>query len=205
MTLEEFGQNVSPSGVLTPEESILFYEKLCGVERKAEMWNMTKRGGKLEELLRCCRFGASDHRIIWNSVRGLKTRKNSLCISFSRPVKLHGVRLLGDAGEDYDVKVEVLSQVVEERIHLQQNSRPICGFDVSLAEPILVEANVFVHIKVTIEGYRRTYIGSGGENTTETNGIFVNFINLNSLSPGLNNNPVEEDDLIDEIIFSENN
>ena len=204
MTLDEFAQNVSPSGVLTPEESILFYEKLCGVERKSEMWNMTKRGAKGEKLLRCCRFGASDHRIIWSSVRGLKTRKNSLCVSFSRPVKLHGVRLLGDAGEDYDVKVEVLSQVIEERIHLQQNSRPICGFDVLLAEPILVEANVFVHIKVTIEGYRRTYIGSGGQNTTEKNDIFVNFINLSSLSPGLNNNPMEEDDLIDEIIFSEN-
>ena len=56
MTLEEFAQNVSSSGILTPKEIILFYEKLDGVERTSEIWNIAERGAKEEVLLRCCRF-----------------------------------------------------------------------------------------------------------------------------------------------------
>ena len=117
MTLEEFGQNVSRSGLLTPEEMVLFYDKFSGVERTAEVWNMTERGAKKEILLRCCRFnkyGINTTRQIcmafWN------TWKNELCISFSKSVILHGVRLLGDQGRGCEVKLEVLSQLIEKKI-----------------------------------------------------------------------------------------
>ena len=50
MTLEEFAQNVSSSGILTPKEIILFYE-VDGVERTSEIWNMAERGAKEELVL----------------------------------------------------------------------------------------------------------------------------------------------------------
>jgi hypothetical protein len=42
MTLQDFAQNASQSGILTPEEMLLFYEKLGGVERTSEVWNMSE-------------------------------------------------------------------------------------------------------------------------------------------------------------------
>ena len=96
MTLEEFGQNVSVSGLLTAEEIILFYEKFSGLERTSEIWNMTKREAKEEILLRCCRY--DDYLFeFWLSDSAVS---GNLCMSFSKPVKFHGVRLLGDKGEE---------------------------------------------------------------------------------------------------------
>jgi hypothetical protein len=42
MTLQDFAQNASQSGILTPDEMLLFYEKLGGVERTSEVWNMSE-------------------------------------------------------------------------------------------------------------------------------------------------------------------
>ena len=200
MTLEEFGQNVSLSGILTPEEMVLFYEKYSGVERMSEVWNMTERGTKEEILLRCCRF--SNYGLRLSSV-SFVTSKNELCISFSRVVKLHGVRLLGDERKAYNVKFEVLSQSIENKFHAQKNTRDIPGFDVMLPRPIKVQANVIVHLKVTI-GSRRCALCGGKQNTTaEANGVIVNFFKLSDITSGRANVSVEEDHVIDEIIFSE--
>ena len=47
MTLEEFGQNVPASGLLTPEEmNLSVYEKFSGLEKTSEIWSMRKRREK---------------------------------------------------------------------------------------------------------------------------------------------------------------
>jgi hypothetical protein len=56
MTLQDFAQNVTQSGILTPEEIVLFYDKLGRVERTSEVWNMSETRVKEDILLRCCRF-----------------------------------------------------------------------------------------------------------------------------------------------------
>ncbi len=126
MTPQEFGQNASQSGILTPEEVILFYDVISGVERASEKWNMSERRAKGEVLLRCCRFASYTYRCITAGPRTWDT----LCISFSEAVKIHGVHLLGVEGEEYDVKLQVYSQSVKNKLLSQQNSRGISGFDV---------------------------------------------------------------------------
>ena len=206
MTLEEFGQNVSPSGLLTAEEIILFYEKFSGLERTSEIWNMTTREGKEEILLRCCRYDNYEYTFQPSNCR----MSDELCISFSKPVKFHGVRLLGNEGEEYDVKLEIFSQSIEMKFRAQQKIRGIAGFDVMLREPVKIQANVIVHIKVTIRDPQGTEavfclkrFGSSGKKTAETNGITVNFFKFSDITTGRTNVPVKKDNVIDEIIFSE--
>ena len=43
MSLREFGQTVSQSGILTPDEMVLFYDRFSGVARTSEVWNMSQR------------------------------------------------------------------------------------------------------------------------------------------------------------------
>ena len=197
MTLEEFAQNVSASGLLTPEEMNLFYEKFSGLERTSEMWNMTKRGKK-DILLRCRRF--SNYRRFGNYV-GIFTWSNELYLSFSRAVKLHGVRLLAEIGVEYKVRLEVLSQSVRKKLHAQRDSRGIDGFDVMLLRPIDVQANVFVHLKVAIIGRRSTRVGGTAYTTAETDGITVKFCKFLGMTSS--NMPAYEDDVVEEIIFEE--
>ena len=201
MTLEEFGQNVSRSGLLTLAEVVLFYDMFSGEKRTSDVWNMSERGAKEEILLRCCVFGGYRGRIFLHEDPELW--KNELCFLFSKAVKLHGVHLFGMEGKEYDVKLEVLSQSIKNKFHAQKNTRGITGFDVMLLQPIEVQANTIVHLKVTIRGLRSAAFLMETQNTTvERNGITVTFIKLSDLKSGLTNIG-GQDDLFNEIIFSE--
>ncbi len=158
MTPQEFAENASQSGILTSEEMVLFYDNIGGVERASEEWNMTERGAKEELLLRCCTFASYGQLRVRSIAR---TWEDTLCISFSEAVKIHGVRLLGNKGEEYDVKLEVFSQSVEKKCLSQPNSRSISGFDVMLPVPIKVQAYVVVHLKATISGGVKSFYGCG--------------------------------------------
>ena len=199
MTLEEFGQNVSVSGLLTAEEMMLFYEKFSGLERTSEIWNMTKREAKEENLLRCCRYDNYQF-VFWPPNHAMS---DELCISFGKPVKFHGVRLLGNEEQEYDVKLEILSQSIEMKFCARQKIRNVAGFDVMLLRPAKIQANVIAHIKVTMRGPFMKQVGSRGKKTAETNGITVNFFKLSDITTGRTNVPVKKDNVIDEIIFSE--
>ena len=169
MTLEEFGENVSSSGLLTAEEMMLFYEKFSGLERTSEIWNMTKREVKEENLLRCCRYD-NYQLVIWPLNHAMS---DELCMSFSKPVKFHGVYVLGVQGKEYDVKLEILSQSIEMKFRVRQNIRDVAGFDVMLLEPVKIQANVIVPIKVTMRGLCVNRVGSRENRTAETDGITV--------------------------------
>ena len=205
MTLEEFGQNVSSSGLLTAEEMMLFYEKFSGLERTSEIWNMTKRETKEEILLRYCIYG-NYQLSIWPLNYAMS---DEFCISFSKPVKFHGVYVLGVEGKEYDVKLEILSQSIEMKFRARQNIRNVAGFDVMLLQPAKIQANVIVHMKVTMTGVcvnRVQWVGSMGKKTAETNyceGITVSFFKLSDITSGLTEMPAQKGNFIDEIIFSE--
>ena len=199
MTLEEFGQNVSVSGLLTAEEMMLFYEKFSGLERTSEMWNMTKREAKKEILLRCCRYVG--YGVVSRSNYALS---DEVCMSFSKPVKLHGARLLcGGKSVGSKVKLEILSQSIEMKFHAQWNIRDVPGFDVMLLQPVKIQANVIVPIKVTMTDVWLDRFGSMGKTTAEINGITVSFFKLSDITSGLTNLSAQKGNFIDEIIFSE--
>ena len=46
--------------------------------------------------------------------------KNELCVSFSKMVKLHAVRMFGGEGKKYNVKLEIFSQTTENKFHAQK-------------------------------------------------------------------------------------
>ena len=147
MTLEEFGQNVSRSGLLTLAEVVLFYDMFSGEKRTSDVWNMAERRAKEEILLRCRRFSCYGRS---SKSLNIMTWKNELCVSFSKAIKLYGVRILGSEETTYDVKLEIFSQAIEDKFHAQNNTRGIAGFDVMLPRPIKVQPNVIVHLKVAI-------------------------------------------------------
>ena len=89
-------------------------------------------------------------------------------------VKLHGVRMFGGEGKKYNVKLEIFSQTIENKFHAQKNTRDIAGFDVMLPRPIRVQANVIVHLKVTMRGIAGCDTGWQPKKNAETNGIIVN-------------------------------
>jgi hypothetical protein len=189
MNLQDFGQNVSQSGILTLEEMVLFYDKFSGVERTSEIWNMSETRAKEDILLRCCRFHSYGIRIFSTTV---STWEDALGISFSKPVKIHGVRLLGTEGDEYNVKLEVWSWIIKKKFHSEQDNRGIFGFDVMLPVPIKVQANVPVHLKANITGYHYSYWEAPCvRKTVETNGITVSL------------ETKKDTGHFDEIIFSE--
>ena len=193
MTLQEFGQITSQSSMLTPEEIIFFYEKFSGVERVSEVWNMSDRRVRNENLLRCCRF--SEYTNSWSGYED----KYTLCVSFNRAVKIHGVRLLGWDDKEYDVKLKILSHVIEKKFISQKNSCDISGFDVMLPTPVTVQANIIIPVEATISGYSYFNYGVNGRNPVTTNGITVTFYDL----PRVRSDKIPKERQFDEIIFSE--
>jgi hypothetical protein len=188
MTLQDLVQNVSQSGILTLEEMVLFYEKLGGAERTSEGWNMSETRAKEDILVRC---GIFDSYVSCGFSLTVSTCENALSISFSKPAKLHGVRVFGKKQKEYNVKLEVSSRIIEKKFHSKQNDLGTSGFDVMLAIPIKVQANVPVHLKATITGYHYIYCDARVRKT-ETNGITINF------------EAKQDSSQFDEIIFSEN-
>ncbi len=159
MTAQKFAENASQSGILTREEIILFYDIISGVEKTAGLWNLSERRAKQETLLRCRRFDSYEPRFVNFSKISLE---DECFVSFSKPVKIHGVRLLGDERNEYDVKLEISRQLVEEKFYSQTDRRGISGFDVMLPVPVKVQTDVVVHLKATITGYINPVTGSGG-------------------------------------------
>jgi BTB/POZ domain-containing protein 3/6 len=148
MTLQEFGQNVSQSGILTPEENVLFYDKLTGVEVASEVWNFSERRVNEKLFLRCSRF--TSFSTFWFSGDIVE----AVGVSFSHPVKIRGVRLLGAKGKEHDVKLEVFSQKIEKKFLAQEgiSHNVSAGFDVMLPLSIRVEADTIVPVKATVRG-----------------------------------------------------
>ncbi|CAB4043601.1 BTB POZ domain-containing 6 isoform X2 [Paramuricea clavata] len=190
MTLQDLAQNASRSDILTPEEMLLFYDKLGKVKRTSEVWNMSETRAKEDILLRCRIFNSYRDFLIRLTV---STWVDALGISFSKPVKLHGVRLLGCKEKEYNVKLEVSSRIIEKKFLPKQDNRGISGFDVMLPVPIKVQANVPVHLKATITGchYCSAVWDLRVKKIVEINGITINF-------------ETEEGGHFDGIIFSEN-
>jgi hypothetical protein len=115
---------------------VLFYEKLGGAERTSEGWNMSETRAKENILLRCGIFDSYGSGSGWIRV---STWEDALGVSFSKPAKLHGVRLFGKNQKEYNVKLEVLSQIIEKKFHSEQDNRGMSGFDVMLPIPIKVQ------------------------------------------------------------------
>ena len=132
------------------------------------------------------------------------TWEDALGISFSTPVKFCGVSFIGVRGEKYDVKLEILSQVVEKTFDPQQLNKHLYGFDVILPSPVMVQAGSIVYLKATVSGRAFSYGVKVGEQlkneiVKEENGTTVNFFDISR--PG--STTVDKKLQIHEIIYSQ--
>ena len=133
-------------------------------------------------------------------ISGSSSWEHTLCVSFNSPVQFHGVRLLGNEGEEYDVKLDVFSQLVEKKLRSQRDNRGKLGFDVMLPAPIQVHANVIVQLKATITCPDFGQCGTKGKEKVETNGITIFFFSTPGVHSG---HSTVKQGQFDEIIFSE--
>ena len=199
MTLQEFSQNVSESGILTPEETILIYKKFGELENASEVWNWSEIRGKEKILRRCSRLKnrGTPARILFED----STWEDALAISFSIPVKIHGVSFIGLEGQKYDVKLEILSQIIEKKFYSQQLDKHLYGFDVILLSPVTVLAGSIVWLRATVKGSSLLF----KENkplknvSIKANGTTVNFFDISRPGP----TAVVQQLQIHEIIFSQ--
>lgn len=200
MTHQEFAWNVSQSGMLDQDELVLFYDVFGGVERTSKVWNMAKKRTKTK-LLRVCRFGHYDFCVYKDKDINMKsTTKHVLGVSFSKPVKFHGVRLLGGHGQEKHVTFEVSSHKVEKKFESQLEGHKLYGFDVMLDVPVEVDANKQIIMIATITGLPSPHITSQGRSKVSINGITVIFHHISDMGSCLTR--VEHGEF-DEIIFSE--
>ena len=210
MTLQEFGQNVSQSGILTPDENVLIYKKFSELEKASEVRNWSEIRGKEKILRRCSRFKNYRGPMAHGSKKD--TWEDALAISFTMPVKIHGVSFLGASGnayigmegEKYDVKLEILSQIIEKKFYSQQLDNHLYGFDVILLSPVTVQAGSLVYLKATVKGYTSSCTVTVDKEqlmneSIEENGITVNFFDFSC--PG--STAVKKRLQIHEIIFSQ--
>ena len=200
MTHKEFAQNVSQSGILTKEELVLFYDTSGGVYRTSDVWNMSSKRGKLE-LLRVCRFGHHSYVYPTTDDNEVSTTKHALGISFSKPVKFHGVRLLGGVGQKKKITFEFASKKVEGTFvsHAEDHKRH--GFDVMLDAPVNVAADHVIPMIATITGVSSPYVASQGKKTVKIKAIAITFHEQGDV--GSCHTRVEHGEF-DEIIISKN-
>ena len=105
---------------------------------------------------------------------------------------------------EYDVKLEVLSQLIEKEFHAEKPTRGVVGFDVMLPRPVKVQTSVIVHLLLSIRCFSCSRFGLKERKTAETNGITVNFFKMSDITFGRTFKlSVGRNDFFDEIIFSE--
>ena len=202
MTLEEFGQITSRSSLLEPEEIILFYEKFSGIQKPFVVWNMSQK--RIGNEMRCCRFSSFETNSPYPDTP--VNVEHSLGVSFSKPVKIHGVGLIGRRGQSYDVQLQVSAQKIEKKCHLarRRTNTNRYALDTLLTTPVSVQADCIVHLKASITGNPNYNRGVDGKKTVEVNGITVTFYNLTDVDyTHMYTTTSVQGGQFDEIIFTE--
>ena len=154
--------------------------------------------------MRCCRFSCYDTSSPYPDTP--VTVEHSLGISFSKPVKIHGVGLIGRRGQSYDVQLQVWSQRIEKRCHLPRRRRDTNRYalDTMLTTPVSVQADCIVHLKASITGNPNYNRGVNGKKTVEVDGIAVTFYNLTDVDyTHMYGTTSVQAGQFDEIIFTE--
>ena len=152
MTEAEFTHEVSSSELLTPEESLIIFQKFNGLSASRFWWNLSKRG---ISLLRCSRLSPANVRApdcSW-SYSGIPDK---LCFSVNEDVMFYGVHLFGDPnGGKYHVTlkikgVEVCGTFSSDFVRRERYSW--YGFDVMLRTPIKIKRKCVVEVTAGIQG-----------------------------------------------------
>ena len=179
MTMEEFANNVSMSGLLTDTELVAAFQKFSGMPGASCIaCSLPRRKGTSKS---CIRF--SQHDVMrptsnrWSYSRGYHD-----CLQFTvdKPALFYGVRLFGDVnGGKYEVTLNCNHIVVNGTYTSTYESERLgkcLGFDVKLPEPYQVSTRHIIKLAILISG-PISYYGRNGKSVVEVDGVRVNFSN----------------------------
>ena len=173
MTLEEFANNVSTTGVLTDSEVIDFFQTFSGMAISSLTCDLPRRKGNPHS---CFRFSKNDLNDGWLN----EGCENNLKFKVDKNVLFHGFRLFGDEnGGEYEVAVKGHACFPDfsgtyTSTYINENGGKCYGFDVMLPKPVRITANLTAIIDVTMKG-PKSYYGTNGKSSVEVGGVTVNF------------------------------
>ena len=118
---------------------------------------------------------------------------DAICLTVSRPVKLHGVQHFGSVGGEYTVSIEVKQSTNGSSLVKQSGSytseknelRDYCGFDVLFEPPLCLDRGRVYDIISHIKGPKSSY-GEEGQETVECQGVHFTFSNSGASNNGTN-------------------
>ena len=185
MTMKEFAQYVSSSGLLKDGEVIPIYEKFCGFENPNLMWKQPKRLSSFTttNIQNFARFQCSNLK---KPAPGWSYRSDPDGISFSvnKPATFYGVRLFGDdKGSTYEVTLDVNGAKVSGTFTSQVDKEGIYGFNVMLPSSISINQNQVMTLVAQIKGPNSFY-GENGNASIVVKGATVTFSNVTGPSNG---------------------
>ena len=185
MTMKEFAQYVSSSGLLKDEEVIPIYEKFCGFENPNLMWKKPKRLSSfittnIQYFPRFQRSNLKEPDSSWSYVNA----PDRISFKVNKPATFYGVRLFGDAkGSTYEVTLEVNGAEVSGTYTSQVDKEGIYGFNVMLLSPISINQNQVVTLVARIKGPVSFY-GEKGDASIVVEGVTVTFNDATGPSNG---------------------
>ena len=182
MSLQDFTNHVSSSGILTETEVIGIFQNFGGLKVAGLKWK--KGRGRKPHVVGYCRFGCcgrwsrfDDTSLSTLAYDGI--RSDALTVTVNKAVLFHGVRLFGDSnGSQYEVEFTAKDENVTGTYTSSKSGYGLVGdYDVMLPEPISLQQNEKFTIIATIKG-PPSYCGENGKSSVSGYaGIKVTFTN----------------------------
>ena len=185
MSLEDFTNHVSCTGILTEAEVISIFQKFGGLDVADLKWKkQRRRPPPAPKMVGFGRFEAVSINRGW----GYSGCSDALTLTVNKAVLFHGARLFGNStGSQYKVKFGVKNEKVTGTYTSERDKDGVWGYDVMLPKPISVKPNEEFTIVATIQGPSSSY-GKNGNSLVNVDGTVVTFKSTDYSSHGLVSN-----------------
>ena len=176
MEQKEFADVVLDSDILTHKENYGLMKYFSSVLKTPIAFSKDKRLGYLKIISRFTSLKIGWHYTVSHS-------SNAICVSVSKNIKLHTVRLFGSERGKYSVTLTVKEPngavIGNEKgtflsKHVQSEVGDYQGFDIVFAAPLVLKANTCYSFEAKISGPISWY-GEGGQSCIEHSGVNFSF------------------------------
>ena len=146
MSLEDFAQYVSTTGILTDAEIVSIFQKFSKLDVAALKWKQGKRQARV--VLGFTRFTS----VIRSNRTYLTGQYDTLItLSVNKVVLFHGVRFLTFNGQN-TVEFTIKNETVSGTFTSQEDANGILGYDFMLAKPVALLPNENFALRAKIKG-----------------------------------------------------
>ena len=170
MSLEDFTNHVSSTGILTEMEIIGIVQNFGELQVGGLKW--TKERKRKPHIIGCSRFDVANVHWNWSYNGGTS---DALTLTVNKAVLFHGVRLFGyPRGRQYELKLTVMKENVTGTYTSTQDNDGVWGYDVMLPEPVSLQRDEELTIIAIINGRPSGY-GENGKSSVKVDDIVVTF------------------------------